>query len=148
MRYLTLKINPSTELTLDNTIWGKETVKLNGVVVSEKTSIWGSEHNFEALEENKMVTYNVIIKMGFDIKISYLITRDGEELLNDTKEPVKGIHVRNWVKSLAILIWIASMLLTLRNDASLAIPLALLPILLSSSNSSNFDRNIDLTISK
>ena len=148
MRYLTLKINPSTELTLDNTIWGKETVKLNGVVVSEKTSIWGSEHKFDALEENKMVTYNVIIKMGFDIKISYLITRDGEELLNDTKEPVKGIHVRNWLKSLAILIWIASMLLTLRNDASLAIPLALLPILLSSSNSSNFDRNIDLTISK
>ena len=60
MRYLTLKINPSTELTLDNTIWGKETVKLNGVVVSEKTSIWGSEHNFDALEENKTVTYKVV----------------------------------------------------------------------------------------
>lgn len=148
MRYLTLKINPSTELTLDNTIWGKETLKLNGVVVSEKTSFWGSEHHFESLEEDKMVTYKVNIKMGFDFHISYLITRDGVELLNDGKESDKGFHASKWVKSVAILIWIAAMLLTLRNDASLAIPFALLPILLSSSNSSNFDRNIDLTTSK
>lgn len=148
MRYLTLKISPTTELTVDNTIWGKETVKLNGVVVSEKTSFWGSEHHFESLEEDKVVTYKVNIKMGFDIRISYLITCDGIKLLNDTKELDNGFHASKWVKSVAILIWIAAMLFTLRTDASLAIPLALLPILLSSSNASNFDRNIDLTTSK
>ena len=148
MRYLTLKINPSTELTLDNTLWGKETVKLNGVVVSEKTSIWGSEHNFDALEENKMVTYKVIIKMGFDIRISYLITRDGVELLHDAKESHKAIHVRNWVKSVGIIIWIVAMLVTLRNGTSMALPLALLPILLSSSHQSNLNRSIDLTTLK
>jgi len=148
MRYLTLKINPSTELTFDNTIWGKETVKLNGVVVSEKTSIWGSEHNFDVIEENKIVTYKVIIKMGFDIRLSYLITRDGVELLNDAKDSKNGIQVRNWVKSVGILIWIVAMLVTLRNEVSLAIPLALLPILFSSSHQSNLDRNIDLTTSK
>lgn len=145
MRYLTLKINPSTELTLDNTIWGKETVKLNGVVVSENTSIWGSEHSFDALEENKIVTYKVIIKMGFDIRISYQITRDGVELLNDTKESDRGIHVRNWFKSVGIIIWIVAMLVTLRNETSMVLPLALLPILLSSSHQSNLDRSIDLT---
>lgn len=148
MRYLTLKINPSTELTLDNTLWGKETVKLNGTVVSEKTSIWGSEHSFDAQEENKTVNYKVIIKMGFDIRISYLITRNGVELLNDTKESDRGIHVRNWFKSVGIIIWIIVMLVTLRNGTSLALPLALLPILLSSSHQSNLDRNVDLTTSK
>lgn len=148
MRYLTLKINPSTELTLDNTIWGKETVKLNGVVVSEKTSFWGSEHQFEAFEEDKMVTYKVFIKMGFDIRISYLITRDGMELLNDAKESVKGIQVENWFKSVGLIIWIVAMLVTLRNGTSMILPLALLPILLSSSHQSNLDRNIDLTTLK
>lgn len=148
MRYLTLIIDDKTELTLDNSIWGKETVKLNGVLVSEKTSIWGSEHSFEVLEENKIVTYKVIIKMSLNIKITYLISRDGQEIFNDAKQLENGIQARNWVKSFGILIWIIIMIVILRNGASIAIPLAFLPILLSFSHKSNLVRNIDLTTSK
>ncbi|MCP9763448.1 hypothetical protein [Lacihabitans soyangensis] len=148
MRYLTLKINPTTELSIDNSIWGKETIKLNGAIVSEKTSIWGSEHCFEVLEDSKEVTYKVIIKMGIDIRVTYLITRDGQEILNDEKESQKGIRVKSWVKSVGIVIWIFAMLATLRNGGSVVLPLALLPILLSFGNTATLVRNIDLTTSK
>jgi hypothetical protein len=148
MRYLTLKINPTTELSIDNSIWGKETIKLNGAIVSEKTSIWGSEHCFEVLEDSKVVTYKVIIKMGIDIRVTYLITRDGQEILNDEKESQKGIQVKSWVKSVGIVIWIFAMLATLRNGGSVVLPLALLSILLSFGNTTTLVRNIDLTTSK
>lgn len=145
MRYLTLKIDPKTELSIDNSIWGKETVKLNGAIVSEKTSIWGSEHSFEVLEENRMVSYKVFIKMGIDIRIRYLIIRDDQEILNDLKESRKRNQVKIWVKSIGLFIWIFAMIASLRNGGSVALPLALLPIFMSLDINTNLVRNIDLT---
>jgi hypothetical protein len=86
--------------------------------------------------------------MSLNLKIIYLISRDGQEIFNDAKQLENGIQARNWVKSFGILIWIVIMIAILRNGASIAIPLAFLPILLSFSHKSNLVRNIDLTTSK
>ncbi|MER0441132.1 hypothetical protein [Emticicia sp. W12TSBA100-4] len=51
MRYLTLNINPNTRIDIDNSIWGKETIKYNDEIVSEKSSFWGQ---FITLKSPKM----------------------------------------------------------------------------------------------
>ncbi|MRT92809.1 hypothetical protein [Ancylomarina sp. 16SWW S1-10-2] len=50
MKYTTVHLDEN-KIELFNTLLGKETVKVNGKIVSEKSSITGTEHNF-VINEN------------------------------------------------------------------------------------------------
>jgi len=49
MKYTTVHLNEN-KIELFNTLLGKETVKVNDQIVSEKRSITGTEHNFKINE--------------------------------------------------------------------------------------------------
>ncbi|MCF6224184.1 MAG: hypothetical protein L3J34_10705 [Flavobacteriaceae bacterium] len=50
MKYTTIHLDEN-KIEFFNTLLGKETVKVNGKIVSEKSSITGTEHNF-VINEN------------------------------------------------------------------------------------------------
>jgi hypothetical protein len=148
MRYLTLKINPNTELSIDNSIWGKETVKLNGVVVSEKVSFWGSIHKFKVVEQGEDFNYEVRIKMTLNIGIEYFVAINGETLMDDSLPATKSEEVKRNIKFVAFVLWAILLISMVVKGGNIAIPIALLPFFWLSSSKTGFVRNIDLTTSK
>jgi hypothetical protein len=146
MKYLSLKIDQNTELTFENSIWGRELIKLNGVKMSEKTSIWGSVHDFENLEEGNITKYTVKIEMNALAQIKYLITRNGQVLVNDfgTKSTEHSIR-STWF---FIALWLGIMIFSIINGTSMAVPLCLLPVFLAGFSKTPMHRKIDLLTSK
>lgn len=81
MRYLTLNINPNTRIDIDNSIWGKETIKYNDEVVSEKSSIFGKVHNFEKFENNEVAKYEIHIGLNLFKGVTFNIYRNNQAIL-------------------------------------------------------------------
>ena len=81
MRYLTLNINKNVKIDIDNSIWGKETISYNGEVVSKKTSIFGSVHNFEKQENSEVAKYEVKIGLSIFKGVTFNIFRNNEVIL-------------------------------------------------------------------
>lgn len=80
MRYLTLNINQNTRIDIDNDIWGKETIRYNGEIVSEKSSIFGSVHSFEKEENGEIAKYEVRIGLNL-FRITFDIFRNNQAIL-------------------------------------------------------------------
>ena len=80
MRYLTLNINSNARIDIDNDIWGKETIRYNGEIVSEKSSFWGSVHNFGREENGEIAKYEVRIGLNF-LRITFNIFRNNQAIL-------------------------------------------------------------------
>jgi len=55
MKYTTVHLN-GNKIELFNTLLGKETVKVNGKIVSEKRSLKGTEHIFQINENTYKLT--------------------------------------------------------------------------------------------
>ncbi len=81
MRYLTLNINPNTRIDIDNSVWGKETIKYNDEIVSEKSSVFGSVHNFEKSENGEIVKYEVRIGLNIFRGVTFNIFRNNQAIL-------------------------------------------------------------------
>ncbi len=64
MKYTTVHLDEN-KIELFNTLLGKETVKVNGEIVSEKRSITGSEHIFKINKNGNENTYK--LTTGFNI---------------------------------------------------------------------------------
>jgi hypothetical protein len=64
MKYTTVHLDEN-KIELFNTLLGKETVKVNGEIVSEKRSITGTEHIFKINEDGNENTYK--LTTGFNI---------------------------------------------------------------------------------
>lgn len=146
MKYLSVKLDQTTELTFDNSIWGKEIIRINGEQVSENTSVWGSVHEFERLEDNIRSKYTVEIKMNILAQIKYRISRNNEILVNDfdKKPSVKDINKR----TIFFIIWLGLMIFTVIKGSSIIFPLLAVPLLLGGSFTAPTHRQIDLTTSK
>lgn len=82
MKLVTYYIGDNT-IEIQNSILGKETVKLNGEIVSQKSSIFGAEHPFKIYEDG--VTKDAMIKIG----LSFLPLGIQVDLLVDNKPIVK-----------------------------------------------------------
>lgn len=80
MRYLTLNINPNARIDIDNDIWGKETIRYNGDIVSEKSSFLGSVHTFEKDENGELAKYEVRIGLNL-FRITFDIFRNNQAIL-------------------------------------------------------------------
>ncbi|MGK0449109.1 MAG: hypothetical protein ACJA2M_002912 [Polaribacter sp.] len=64
MKYTTVHLNEN-KIELFNTFLGKETVKVNGEIVSEKRSVTGAEHIFKINKNGNEVPYK--LTTGFSI---------------------------------------------------------------------------------
>ncbi len=80
MRYLTLNINPNARIDIDNDIWGKETIRYNGEIVTEKSSIFGSVHTFEKEENGEIAKYEIRISLK-SLRIGFDIFRNNQAIL-------------------------------------------------------------------
>ena len=81
MRYLTLNINSNARIDIDNSIWGKETIKYNDEIVSERSSFWGAVHNFEKPENGEIAKYEVRIGLNFFKGVTIDIFRNNQAIL-------------------------------------------------------------------
>jgi hypothetical protein len=81
MRYLTLNLNPNTRIDIDNSIWGRETIRYNNEVVSEKTSIFGSVHSFEKKENGELAKYEICIGLNLFKGVTFDIFRNNQAIL-------------------------------------------------------------------
>ena len=64
MKFTTIYLEGNT-IEVTNSLLGKETIKVNNKIVSEKSSIFGAEHNFKLNEGGKDIECR--IKIGFSI---------------------------------------------------------------------------------
>ena len=77
------------EIDLLSLFSGKETIYYNGEIVSQKKSFWGSSHTFKVKEEGMDTQYEIKVGMGFPLRTTTVITRNGELLYadNNLKNP-------------------------------------------------------------
>ncbi len=78
-RYFSL-FSEENQIELFNSMWGTETVKYNGEVVSKETTMWGTTHRFHVDESGEEIEYEVDVYFkGF--RVAYDVYRNGVALL-------------------------------------------------------------------
>jgi len=82
MKFITIQ-SGDAKIEIHNSIWGKETIKVNDEVVSSQFSFFGSVHNFSRIENNEEIFYEVKIRLGFGPAVD--IYRQGKPLLEFPK---------------------------------------------------------------
>ena len=82
------------EIDLLSLFSGKETIYYNGEVVSQIKSFWGSVHLFEVKENGAKALYEVKVGLGFPVRATVVISRNGETLYadNSLRNP-RGIQI-------------------------------------------------------
>ncbi|MFV8347519.1 hypothetical protein [Flavobacterium sp. ZB4P13] len=63
MKFSTIHLG-NNKIEIFNSFMGKETIKLNGEIVSEKSSITGAKHNFKIIENDQKVDCKLILGYG------------------------------------------------------------------------------------
>ena len=64
MKFTTIFLE-NNKIEIHNSILGKETIKVNNAIVSSKSSITGTEHSFNIIENG--IETNCKVKMGFNL---------------------------------------------------------------------------------
>ncbi len=82
MRVLVVNGN-KIEIDLLSLFSGKETVYYNGEIVSQMKSLWGGVHAFNVKENGVEAQYEIKVGMGFPIRATIVISRNGELLYAD-----------------------------------------------------------------
>jgi len=91
------KINSGeTVIEFDNNWLGEETVTVKGKVMSKKSSVWGTHHNFSVIEKGKGVRFVLTTKVNANLEIFLDLRRNGKLVEEDVpvmmgykpKEPV------------------------------------------------------------
>ena len=82
MRLAKLFLNGNNTIEIHNSWLGKETIKYNGEIMSQKSSFWGATHDFVVREnEEELVDYSVSLKFNCMGGIAYDIYRNGEPII-------------------------------------------------------------------
>lgn len=81
MRYCTYFTARNERIDITNSAMGTERIYYNGELVSEAWSFWGSDHNFEVIEEGRPVRYTIIVSVRMPLRIAFDIYRDGMPVL-------------------------------------------------------------------
>lgn len=63
MKFSTIHLG-NNKIEIFNSFLGKETIKLNGEIVSEKSSITGAKHYFKIIENEQKVDCKLILGYG------------------------------------------------------------------------------------
>ena len=82
MRILVVNGN-KIEIDLFSPFSGKETIYYNGVIVSQKKSLFGGLHTFKVKENEVDAQYEIKVGMGFPLRATLVIKKNGELLYAD-----------------------------------------------------------------
>jgi hypothetical protein len=63
MKFSTINLGDN-KIEIFNSFLGKETIRVNGEIVSEKTSITGAKHHFKIIENNQKVDCKLTLGFG------------------------------------------------------------------------------------
>jgi hypothetical protein len=92
MRVLVVNGN-KIEINLFSLFSGKETIYYNGEIVSQKKSLLGGLHSFNVKENGIDTLYEIKVGMGFPIRATIMINRDGELLFDDNIKNPRGVQM-------------------------------------------------------
>lgn len=91
MKYTTIHLGEN-KIELFNTLLGKETVKVNGEVVSSTYSLLGAEHIFSIREDGKDV--NCVVQFGFGMNgVVFDLFKDGSPIVESEKKGCAGLFI-------------------------------------------------------
>ena len=89
MKYTTIYIEDN-KIEIFNSLIGKETIKVNGEVVSSKFSITGTEHYFELMENGEKSDCKIITGFGINgVVIDFY--KDEKPIIESPKSGCLGI---------------------------------------------------------
>ncbi|QEE48907.1 hypothetical protein FUA48_04740 [Flavobacterium alkalisoli] len=88
-------------ITFYNNDWGKETVTYNGKVVSEKTSVFGTRHEFTVDEDTYELITSLVINSTIGLKTQL---RKNGRLQEEKTTGQSLLHLVIGIAALAILI--------------------------------------------
>lgn len=83
MKYTTIYLDEN-KIELFNTLLGKETVKVNGNIVSEKWSITGTDHNFVIIENKDEVACKLTTGFGMN-GVIFNLYKDDKPIIESPK---------------------------------------------------------------
>lgn len=78
MKIITL-YSDEHDIELHNSILGKETVKINGKIISSKFSFFGTTHSFSVSSNGQEIPYKVRFRTG--TPVAFDVHRNGEPLI-------------------------------------------------------------------
>ncbi|MDX1478262.1 MAG: hypothetical protein R3301_11195 [Saprospiraceae bacterium] len=104
MQYKKLKVG-DTVIEFHNNWLGEETVIVNGQVVSKKSSIMGTHHHFNVLEDGHHVRYVLTTKVSSGFQVLLDLRRNGQLIQEDVVVPTRfGIRKpRNTAKKTGLI---------------------------------------------
>lgn len=76
-----------TVIEFDNNWLGEETISVKGQVLSKKSSVWGTHHNFSVLEKGKQVRFVLTTKVNGSMEVFLDLRRNGKLVLEDIPVP-------------------------------------------------------------
>lgn len=100
MKFTTVHLD-NNKIELFNSILGKETIKVNNKIVSEKRSIFGTVHSFKIAENGKDVTCKLATGFGFNGVVIDLY-KEGKPIIESPKSGLMGIMIYLFVATVVI----------------------------------------------
>lgn len=100
MKFTTVHLD-NNKIELFNSILGKETIKVNNKIVSEKRSVFGTVHSFKIAENGKDVTCKLATGFGFNGVVIDLY-KEGKPIIESPKSGVRGIIIYLFVAVIVI----------------------------------------------
>ncbi|WP_421775223.1 hypothetical protein [Gracilimonas sp.] len=91
MKYTTIHLG-GNKIELFNSLLGKETVQVNGEIVSSKYSMLGAEHPFTIPEDGKEV--NCTVQFGFSMNgVVFDLHKEGSPIVESEKKGCAGLFI-------------------------------------------------------
>ena len=88
MKYFTIYLGEN-RIEIFNSLIGKETIKVNGEIVSSKFSLTGTEHHFKLTEYDKESDYKIITGFGINGVVIDLYIND-KPIIESSKSSCLG----------------------------------------------------------
>ncbi len=91
MKYTTIHLGDN-KIELYNSLMGKETIKVNGEIVSSKYSMLGAEHPFTIREDGTKV--NCTVQFGFGMNgVVFDLYKEGSPIVESEKKGCAGLFI-------------------------------------------------------
>ena len=83
MKITTINLG-ETQIEFNNSLLGKETIKVNGKIVSSKMSFWGMDHVFKVNENGEEVSYKLTTGRGI-LGVMINLSRNEKAIIESPK---------------------------------------------------------------
>ena len=100
MKFTTVHLE-NNKIELFNSVFGKETIKVNNKIVSEKRSIFGTVHSFKIEENGTDIECKLATGFGLNGVVIDLY-KDGNPIIESPKSGLTGIIIYVFVAAVVI----------------------------------------------